>query len=215
MLLYGLGVTPGPVESARFCAMYPTRACVDVMGKLTSVPPNRDILKSLGQLIMAREWFFTTNSLSTPYSLVSAFLHHAPADRVLAASVLSRAIVDDTYGAPIDALIDGLIDNLSTATPEDIRARAILHLTALADDSGSQFQYDAQKALAKVAHLTAAPTPPVVSPDDPAPDRPGPRAPRPDPGASRIAVAGFVGATLIAGAMVAASLWRRKSPPAD
>lgn len=212
MLLYGLG-GPGPVESAQFCATYPGRGCVEVMSSLQSVPPNRDILRALSQLIMAREWYFTTNSTSTPYELAQAFLQHAPADRVLATSILSRAILDDTFGAPIDLMISGLVANLSMSIPEDIRARSILNLTALADDSASQWRTNAQRALAQVAHLTAAPTPPVVKPgggsDSDTNTSTGPSSPRPSSSASRIAIAGFVGAAAIAAVAIGASLMRR------
>jgi hypothetical protein len=203
ILLNGSGFG-GTVEDIKKCVAYPSRQCTGTLDDLLRITPDRDVVKSLSMLVLAKEWYFTMNSLSVPYMLSAALRHHAPADRTLAASAFSRAILDDTFGAPVDDLIKGLVENLSTKTPQDIRARAILALTALADDSSSQWQPEAQEALKKVAHLTAAPEPPVVVPPgtEPPPVTPivfpgaGPR--KKMPGAMIAGLIGVVGFAALA-----------------
>lgn len=216
MLLYRVEpANLGGVEDIEGCQTQ----CIQLMGWYSATPPDRAALKALRRILINKEPLTTwaqANQAHAASSAIGALRHQAPADRALAAQAFAELLTDLDYEREAGLIIDGLVENLSTSTPANIRAAAILALTRVSDSFGHMYRTEAQTALARVAHLTTAPVPPVRKPvtsgGATVTEIPfGPSSNGSDPGKIPVStIVGVVGALAIAGTLVFLAVKKRR-----
>ncbi len=187
--------------------------CHQALSESLKISPSRAVAKDLERIMATQDWYFGKSSTHYAAALPSAMRYHAPADRLTAAQAFTNAVVNypQESNEASDQVWSGLLENLSAQTPADIRAQAVLNVTFVADDSMHPHHQTARDVLRRIAHLTAAPTPPVRKPGE----KEVKIVPIVDPYGSgkkktAISIAAVVGVAALAGGLV---WWGRRKKP--